>query len=169
MLLTVAGALGSGLKYVYTRPLLINALRTNANQAEALCATAPHSYFEAVGAAIKTAAMIRSRDRNVVVKATVPSYDAAGSQIVLHWAQLLGKLKLAGMAVGAALIIGMSTGFPSVIVIILSAGVGIGWLWLFFYKAEVERCILRARAEILPEVDSAFAAGRYVFPPLPPT
>jgi hypothetical protein len=40
---------------------------------------------------------------------------------------------------------------------------------MFFFKAEIDRCMVRARAEILPEVDRAFVDGRYVFPPMPPT
>jgi hypothetical protein len=154
---------------MYTRPLLINALRTNANHAEQLCTSSPHSYFAAVGAALKIGGMVRSRDVQIVVKATIPAYDAAGAQISLYWKQLLGKVKLAAMAAGGAIIIGMSSGAPPVVVIVLAAAVGIGYVWLYFYKTEIERCILRARAEILPEVDRAFADGRYTFPPLPPS
>jgi hypothetical protein len=169
MATAVARTLTSNLKYIYTRPLLINALRTNANHAEQLCKTAPESYFGAIGAAIKIAAMARSRDPKVVGGATVPSYDAAAMQVSMRWKQLLGRVKLAGMAAGGAVIIGMSGGFPPIFVIVLAACVGIGFLWLFLYKAEVDRCMLLARAEILPEVDRAFVDGRYVFPPLPPS
>jgi len=63
----------------------------------------------------------------------------------------------------------MTKGAPPILVVVLGVGVGVGYLWMYFYKGEVERSILRARAEILPEVDSAFAGGRYVFPPLPPS
>jgi hypothetical protein len=65
-------------------------------------------------------------------------------------------------------VLGLSAGFPPILVIVLAVGVGIGFLWLFFYKAEVDRCMIRARAEILPEVDRAFVDGRYAFPPAPP-
>lgn len=169
MATAVARTLTSNLKYIYTRPLLINALRANANHAERLCKTAPESYFGAIGAAIKIAAMTRSRDPKVVSSATVPSYDAAAMQVSMRWKQLLGRVKLAGMAAGGAIIIGMSSGVPPILVIVLAAGVGIGFLWLFFYKAEVDRCMLLARAEILPEVDRAFVDGRYELPPLPPS
>jgi hypothetical protein len=73
------------------------------------------------------------------------------------------------MAAGGAVALGMSNGAPPILVIVLAASVGIGFAWLYFYKAEIDRCIILARAEILPEVDRAFAEGRYVFPPLPPT
>jgi hypothetical protein len=169
MATAVARTLASNLKYIYTRPLLINALRTNANHAEQLCKTAPESYFSAIGAALKTGAMMRSRDAAIIVKATVPAYDAASAMVSMGWKQLLGRVKLAAMAAGGAVVIGTAKGVPPIPVIVLAASVGIGFLWLYLYKAEVDRCLLLARAEILPEVDSAFAGGRYVFPPLPPS
>ena len=61
MVAAVARTFGVSLKYIYTRPLLINALRTNGNHAEMLCKSSPDTYFGAVGAALKTAAMMRSR------------------------------------------------------------------------------------------------------------
>jgi hypothetical protein len=169
MATAVARTLASNLKYMYTRPLLINALRTNANHAEQLCKTSPDSYFGAVASAIKTAAIVRSTDPKVIVTATLPAYDAAGTAISMKWTQLLGKVKLALMASGGAVVLGMSQGVPPIVVIVLAASVAIGFLWIYFYKVEVDRCIVLARAEILPEVDRAFAGGRYVFPPLPPT
>ena len=169
MLSAVARTLASNLKYIYTRPLLINALRTNANHAEMLCKSGPETYFGAIGAAIKTAATLRSNDLKVIVGATVPTYDAAGAAVSMRWKQLLGRVKLGLMAAGGAIAIGLSKGVPPIPVIVLAAGVGGGFLWLYFYKAEIDRCIVRARAEVLPEVDRAFVDGRYVFPPLPPT
>lgn len=169
MLTAVARTLGSNLKYIYTRPLLINSLRSNAHHAEMLCKSSPDTYFSAIGAALKTGAMMRSRDPKIIPTATVPAYDAAGGAISMKWKQLVGRVKLAAMAAGGAVVIGMSKGMPPIIVIILAAAVGIGFLWLYFFKEEIDRCIVRARAEILPEVDRAFIEGRYVFPPLPPT
>jgi hypothetical protein len=170
MVSAVLRTLASNLKYIYTRPLLINKLRTNANDAEWFCRTAPESYFGAVGAALKTAGMVRSRDPKILPTATLPAYDAAATTISMRWKQLLGRVKLAAMAAGGALALGLSGGgVPPVVVIVLAASVGLGYLWLFLYKAEVDRCIIRARAEILPEVDRAVVDGRYVFPPLPPS
>jgi len=54
----LARTFGASLKYIYTRPLIINALRTNGNQAEMLCKSEPHTYFGAVGAAIKVCSTI---------------------------------------------------------------------------------------------------------------
>jgi hypothetical protein len=169
MLSAVVKTLASNLKYIYTRPLLINSLRTNANHTQLLCKSAPETYFAAIGEAIKTGAMMRSNDPKVIPTATAPTYDAIGKAVVTRWGMLLGRVKLAAMAAGGAIAIGLTKGFPPIPVLVLAIGVGIGYLWLYLYKAEVERCIIRARAEILPEVDRAFVEGRYVFPPLPPT
>ncbi|HET7502447.1 MAG TPA: hypothetical protein VFK02_15615 [Kofleriaceae bacterium] len=169
MATAVARTLASNLKYIYTKPLLINALRTNANHAEKLCKSSPDSYFGAIGAAIKTGAMVASRDPKVLVTATVPAYDATGMAVSMKWKQLVGRVKLAMLAAGGGVVVGLSRGMPPILVIVLAAAVGIGFLWLYFYKAEIDRCIILARAEILPEVDRAFVDGRYVFPPAPPT
>lgn len=170
MAAAVLKTLASNLKYIYTRPLLINSLRTNANHTEMLCKSSPETYFAAIGEAIKTAAMMRSQDPKVLPTATAPAYDAAGKGVVAKWGALLGKAKIGAMAAGGALALPISNRqVPPIPVIVLSVVVGIGYLWLFLFKGEVERCVIRARAEILPEVDRAFVAGRYVFPPLPPT
>ena len=165
MAMAVARTFGASLKYIYTRPLIINALRTNGNQAEMLCKSEPNTYFGAVGAAIKAGAMVGSRDLGVITGVTAPTYDAQGQAILMNWSTSLGKVKLAFMAAAGGVLIGASKGFPPVIVIILAVLVGIGFLRLYFYKVEIERCLVRARAEILPEVDRSFADGRYVFPP----
>lgn len=169
MVAAVARTFGVSLKYVYTRPLLINALRTNGNHAEMLCKSSPDTYFGAVGAALKTGAMMRTRDPKVITSATVPAFDAAMVTVSLKWKQLLGKVKLAAMAAGGAVAIGLSKGVPPILVIILAVAVAGGYAWLYFFKEEIDRCMVRARAEILPEVDRAFIDGRYVFPPLPPS
>jgi len=161
--------MGSNLKYIYTRPLLINSLRKNANHTELLCKSGKETYFAAIGEAIKTAGMMQSRDPKVVTGATAPAYDAAGKAVVTKWGTVLGRVKLAAMAAGGGVVVSLSKGFPPIAVLILAIAVGIGYLWMFLFKNEIERCIIRARAEILPEVDRAFVEGRYVFPPPPPT
>src|SRR5437868_2870511 len=83
---------------------------------------------------IHAAAMCQSRDYKVVNGATIPSYDAAAMGISMKWKQLVGRVKLAMMAAGGAVVIGMSQGVPPILVIVLAAGVGIGFLWLFLYK-----------------------------------
>lgn len=163
----VLKALASNMKYIYTRPLLINALRTNGNHAELMCKKSPDTYWGAIGAALKTAGMMQSRDPKVVPTATLPTYDATATAINQKWTQLLGKTKMGVMAAGGAVVVGLTKGVPPIPVIILAAIVGIGFVWLYFYKEEVASCILRARADVLPEVDSAIIGGRYVFPKLP--
>lgn len=165
MAMAVARTFASNLKYMYTRPLIINALRTNANHAEQLCRSSPESYFGALGAAIKTGAMVQSSDLAVLVTATIPAYDAQSQAISMGWKTQLGKVKLAAMAAGGGLVVGLSKGVPPILVIVLAVGVGIGFLWLYAHKNEVDRCLVLARAEILPEVNSAFVGRRYVFPP----
>ncbi|HEY0191784.1 MAG TPA: hypothetical protein VGC42_11735 [Kofleriaceae bacterium] len=165
MAMAVAQTFGSSLRYMYTRPLLINALRTSGNQAEQLCKSEPDTYFGAIGAAIKTAAMIQTRDLKTLQMATGASYDASSQAIVGKWKTLIGKVKMALMAAGGAILVGASSGFPPILVLILGVVVGIGFLRLYLFKQEIESCIVRARAEILPEVDQSFAAGRYVYPP----
>lgn len=167
MLGGVLKALASNMKYIYTRPLLINALRTNGNHAELMCKKSPDTYWGAIGAALKTAGMMQSRDPKIVPTATVPSYDATGQAINQKWTTLLGKTKMGVMAAGGAVVVGLTKGVPPIPVIILAVLVGGGFLWLYLYKEEVARSIMRARAEVLPEVDSAIIGGRYVFPPMP--
>src|SRR5262249_30761258 len=74
----VLRTLASNLKYVYTRPLIINALRTNANHAENLCKTAPDSYFGAIGAALKTGGLVRSAGLEVTLARAVPALCCPG-------------------------------------------------------------------------------------------
>src|ERR1043165_4635086 len=82
MAAAVLKTLASNLKYIYTRPLLINSLRTNANHTEMLCKSSPETYFAAIGEAIKTAGMMRSNDPKVLPTATAPAYDPAGKGAV---------------------------------------------------------------------------------------
>ena len=46
-----------------------------------------------------------------------------------------------------------------IILLVLTAG---GAVWFIVTKADNERSLVRARAELLPELDRAFAEGRYV-------
>ncbi len=148
------------LKYIYTRPLLINLLRTDAWRAEALVRQTKGTYFEALAAAIKTGLMMESQDPTVIASATKPAYDAAGTAVGLTWNQLVMKAKL-GAAMGAGgIVMAISGGNYPILPIVLAVICGIGLLWVVLHKLEVERCVVRARLEILPEVDRAFVEGR---------
>jgi hypothetical protein len=46
-----------------------------------------------------------------------------------------------------------------IIVAVLTAGAAV---WFMVTKTENERSLIRAKAELLPELDRAFAEGRYV-------
>jgi hypothetical protein len=162
----VAGTFGANLKYVHARMMLVNLLRTNPYQVERVSATMQGTFFEGIVAALKTGAMMGSRDPSIIAQATRPSYDAAAAQAALSWKMTFGKAKLAaGAALGGAalpLVGGKNPAIP-VIIIGLIACAGLGWI--FLRKLEVEASIVKARAEILPEAERALIDGRYVAPP----
>ncbi len=156
VLALVIHTLSKNLKYENARNALIHLLRTNPNQAELQCQTMPNTFFDAVGAAIKGGAMTGTQDPAVIATATTPSYDAVGSVVIQHWKGLVGKSKLAVLAACGAVFVK-----PAVLIIILAVLSLIGFAWLAWYKTEVDRSIMRARVEVLPDVDRAFADGRY--------
>ena len=161
VLAVVAHALSRTLKYEQARNALIHLLRTNPNQAELQCRTMPHSFYDAIGAALKAGAMTGgTRDPAIIASATVPTFDAIGAVVIQHWKGLVGKAKLAaGAAIGAIAV------KPAVPVVILGVVAIAGAIWLMIYKVEVDRSIFRAKVEVLPDVDRAFVDGRYYIPP----
>jgi hypothetical protein len=161
--LAVARALASNLSYPASRLMLTNLLRTNPNQAEAACRNMKGTLFEAIGAAMKIGAMCAGAgDLKVIASATLPGYDGAVTAIKGQWSMLLARAKLAGLAVTGGLGLAVSTHtMPIWLVVVLGIVGGAAAITLLVRKAEVERSLLRARAEILPEVDRAFAEGRY--------
>ena len=163
-LLVVIGRTFGGLRYLQARLMIVNLLRTNPNQAELVCRATPGTFLEAINAAIKIAAMMKSQDPKIVASATQPAYDAATQGIAAKLKPLVGKVKLAGMMVGGALALGISAGTPPIPVILLAVVFAAGAIWLFVWKADVERSMVLARAEVLPEVDRAFVEGRYRLP-----
>jgi hypothetical protein len=162
----VVGTFGSNLKYMHARMMLINLLRTNPYQVERVSATMQGTFFEGIAAALKTGAMMNSRDLSIITQATRPAYDAAGAQAALKWKMTLGKAKLAAGAAlaggGVPLMAGKTPPVP-VIILGLLACAGLGWI--FLRKMEIEESIVKARAEVLPEAERALADGRYVAPP----
>lgn len=156
-----------GLKYVQARLLLMNLLRTNPNQAEQVASSVKGTFFEALAAAMKTAAMMQSRDPEMIKKGTIPAYDATASAVSMRFKGYLTKAKLGAMAVAGAIAVGMSGDSTPVLMILLALAVGGGILFLFVKQAEVNRSLLLARAELIPEVERAFIEGRYILPPKP--
>lgn len=164
--MTLVRALASNLSYPASRLLLTNLLRQNPNQAEAACRNMKGTVFEAIGAAIKIAAMCGTQDPKVVAGATKPGYDGAVTAIGAQWKMLLGKAKLGGMAVAGGLLLAISAGaMPIWLVVIIGALGAAAGIKLLLRKAEVDRSLILGRADLLPEVDRAFIEGRYQLPP----
>jgi hypothetical protein len=164
----VVGTFGANLKYMHARMMLVNLLRTNPYQVERVSATMQGTFFEGITSALKTGAMMGSRDPTVIAQATRPAYDAATSAAALKWKMTLGKAKIAAgasLAGGALPMLQGKTPPIPVIIIGLLACAGLGWI--FLRKMEIESSILRARAEVLPEAERALIDGRYVAPPKP--
>jgi len=162
----LVSVLTSSLSYPAARLAVTNLLRTNANRAEMLCKSTPGTFCEAIAAAIKTAAMIGSQDPAVLATATKPAYDAAVMMVRMNWKQVFGKAKMGLMAVAGSAMIAISSDTmpPVLIVLVALATIAIG-AYVLLRRADIERGLVLARAEILPEVDRAFAEGRYALPP----
>jgi hypothetical protein len=81
--------------------------------------------------------------------------------VKMHWKTLFGRGKKGVMLVagGIALAIVAKTN-PAlhIIIAVLAAGAGV---WFVVVRNENERSLVRAKAELLPELDRAFAEGRY--------
>ncbi|MBA3818886.1 MAG: hypothetical protein H0X17_08345 [Deltaproteobacteria bacterium] len=194
VVLAVVKALASNLSYPSARLMLMNLFRTNPNQAGTVCQSLPGTFFEPLGATIKTVAQMGSTDPATIAAASRPTYDGTGTAVVMGFKAHLTKAKIGLMMTFGAMVLSvlMATkqdkvaddpnydpnadvvevaepGFfegpgPLVIIALLAAG---GILWIVLRKLELERSIVRARAELLPELERAFIEGRYRLPPKP--
>lgn len=154
-----------GLSYPAARHSLIHLLRTNPNQAEMVARGMKDSFGEAIGAAMKTAAMVGIPDLTMIASTTTPTYDGTGTAIAGRWGQLVTKGKLYVAATIGGMVIGaLAGGFPVISFLLVLIAVGC-FIRVYTYKGEIEGTIVRARHELMPEVDRAMASGRYVFPP----
>jgi hypothetical protein len=163
----IVRALAANLNYASGKLMLINLLRTNPNRAQDVCKTMSGSFFEAVGEALATGALMRSQDPKVITAATVASFDATGKAVVAKTKQLLTGAKMGLGAAAGGLIIQMSGGKYPPLLIIAAVLCGGGYVFLMMRQVEIERTIVLARRDLLPEIDRAFIDGRYVLPPLP--
>lgn len=157
----VIGAALVNLSYPKARLEMINMLRTSANKAEFLCKTAKGTFYEPLGSAMKIAAMTQTTDLKILAMSTKPGYDAGVIAVTQNWKKLFGRGKKGVMLVagGVALAVVVKTSpVFHIIVAVLAAGAAV---WFMTMKMENERSLVRARAELLPEVDRAFAEGRY--------
>ena len=164
--LTLARSMTSSMSYPAAKLLLTNLLRSNPNQAEMICKQTKGTFYEAIGAAIKIGAMCAGvTDLAVISAATKPGYDGQATMLTTNFKTALGKAKLGGMAVVVAMGLAISKGampiWLVVIIGLLGAAAGVA---LLLRKTELERSLILARAEVLPEVDRAFVEGRYRLP-----
>ena len=157
----VIGAALVNLSYPKARLEMINMLRTNVNKAQFLAKTAKGTFYEPIGEAIKIGAMAVTTDISIITMATKPGYDAGCMNVTQHWKALFGRGKKGVMMVagGVALAVVAKTN-PALHIIcaVLTAGAAV---WFIVTKIENERSLIRAKVEILPELDRGFAEGRY--------
>ena len=158
----IVGASVINLSYPAARMQLLQMIGHSLNKAELMCRARKHTFFEPIGQAIKIAAMTQSTDIAVVGAATKPSFDAACMPVTMHWKTLFGRGKKGVLLVvaGLALAIGVKT--SPILHIIIAVVTAIAAAWFMYTRSENERSLMLARAEILPAVEQAFAAGRYV-------
>jgi hypothetical protein len=160
--IAVAKTFSSNLSYPQARLMLVNLLRSNPYQAEMVAKRMQGTFCEAIAAALKIGGMTGSQDPKMVAQATVPTYDATGQAVVTKWGIAITKAKLAVTAAVAGAALAISEG--RVLPVIIAVLAVLGFVRLFLFKNEVESNIVRARAEVLPEVDNAIASGRFVAP-----
>jgi hypothetical protein len=159
---TLAGAYAVNLSYPGARLRMINMLRTSVNQAEVACRAAKGTFYEPIGAAIKIAAMAGTNDINIIRQSTKPGYDGGSVMVTLLWKKLFGRGKKAVMLAGGGLALAIAFNANPALHIIVLVLTAAGAVWFLMAKSENERSLVRAKAELLPELDRAFAEGRYV-------
>ncbi len=165
VMMYVFGQVAGRRKYAEARAFAIHMLRTQPNRAEMVFRASKGTCLEALAMAIKTAAQVKSRDPKIINMATIPGYDASCGTIRMHWKGVLKLAKVgAGLSFGAVAMALAVHAMP-VIHIILGVASGVMALLVFLFKLDVDRSLMFARAEILPEVDMAIANGSYQLPP----
>ena len=158
----ITAAAAINISYIAGKHAIINMLRQSVNKAELMCKARKHSWYEPIGASIKIAAMAQSTDPNILAMSTKPAYDGGVQLVGMHWKKLMGHGKKAVMLVigGFAMAIGFKTSviFHTIVLIIALPCA----IWFLKMRAENQRALVLARAEILPEVERGFAEGRYL-------
>ncbi len=156
----VIATLQINLTYPGARLAMMNALRTSVQHADFLCRSVPGTFFDAIGAAIKLGYAAGTTDMAILAQTTRPGYDATITMLNLKWKSLFGHGKKAvGLTVGGAALAISQHANPALHIILAILVLGAA-IWIFIAKLDTERSILRARAELLPELDRAFAEGR---------
>lgn len=157
----------SSLSYAQAKLNLVNLLRTNPNQAEMMMKSMEGTFAEPLAAALKTGGMSGSRDMKAVMATTAPTYDAMAQGMSAKFGGLMAKAKLGLMAAAGGAALGISGGSLIFIPIIIGVLTGLAFLRLVLYKNELDGNVIKARAEVLPEVNAAICSGRYIAPPMP--
>lgn len=158
----VAGASMINLSYPAARMQLLHMIAQSLNKAELMCRARRHTFFQPIGEAIKIAAMTQSTDITVVSAATRPSYDAACMPVTMQWKTLFGRGKKGVLLVVAGLAVAIGVKTSPILHIIIAVVTAIAAGWFLYTRSENQRSLMLARAEILPAVEQAFSAGRYV-------
>jgi predicted anti-sigma-YlaC factor YlaD len=152
------------LSYPAARLRLMQMLRTSVNQAEIMCKAAKNTFYEPIGAAIKTAAMAQTTDYAIIQAATKPGYEAGCIPVTMHWKKLFGRGKKGVMLVAGGVAAAIAFKTNPALHIIIAVMTVIAAIWFIYVRSENERSLVRAKAEVLPELDRALAEGRYVLP-----
>jgi hypothetical protein len=150
------------LLYRDARNTLIALLRQDPRRAQMMCSVESMTFYEAIGAALKTAAMVKTRDPAILVQASQPAYDAAAMMLRMKWKKLVGRGKTGAVMAAAGVALALKGGSVPILIWIFAGLTVAGFIWVFVYKLDVDRSLILARQEVLPEVDRAFAEGRYV-------
>ena len=162
LIAAVLGAYVVNLSYPAARLRMLNMLRTSVNHAEIACRAAKGTFYEPIGAAIKIGAMAQTTDFAIIQQSTKPGYDAAVTGVKMHWKKLFGRGKLGVLMVAGGLALAISADTSPVLHIIITVLTAGAAVWFIVARTENERSLVRAKAELLPELDRAFAEGRYV-------
>jgi hypothetical protein len=149
------------LSYPAARLRMIQMIQMSINKAEVLCRTAKGTFYEPLGAAIKIGAMAQTNDITMIAASTKPGYDAACVTVTMYWKKLFGRGKLGAMMVAGGLAIAIAASTSPILHIIVLVLTIVGAAWFMFTRAENERSLVRARAEILPVLDQSFVDGKY--------
>jgi len=150
------------LLYRDARNTLIALLRQDPRRAQMMCSVESMTFYEAIGAAMKTAAMVKTRDLSILVQASQPAYDAAAMMLRMKWKKLVGRGKTGALMAVGGIALAVKAGHVPILIWIFAGLTAAGFGWVFWYKLDVDRSLILARQEVLPEVDRAFAEGRYV-------
>ena len=165
VMLYAFSAVAGRFKYGVAKAMAIHLLRTNPHQAEAMFRADKGTFMEALAAAFKTAVMMKTRDPAILPQASKPSYDAQCKQIEMHWKSVFKRVKMAAMLAVGAVVLAVTVHASPVLHVLLGLATFAGCAWVFAFKLDVERSLVLARAEVLPELDRSIADGRYQLPP----